>query len=158
MKIIIQLFAGLLFIVTAGIAFADDGVTVEDPYVRAVPPGQKNSAAFMLLGNQGDTDVTLQQATSDAAEAVELHEHVVEDDMMVMRQVQKIDIAAGSVTALQPGGYHVMLIGLKEAIKPGDVIDIDLKFSDGTTQAIKAEVKKIDINKMGMKKKMTHGG
>ena len=147
MKTTIQLFTSLLLMLALSNAFAD-GLTIEDPYVRAVPPGQKNSAAFMLLKNQGDTNLALQQATSDIADFVELHEHVKKDDMMVMRQVEKIDIAAGSVTALKPGSYHVMLIGLREAIKPGDIIDINLEFDDGTTQTIKADVRKIDISKM----------
>jgi len=158
MKVLIQLFTGMLLTVILCIASADEVMTVVDPYVRAVPPGQKNTAAFMLLENQGIADVALQQATSNIAETVELHEHVKKDDMMVMRQVKKIDIAAGGATALQPGGYHVMLIGLREAIMPGDIIDINLEFSDGTAQAIKAEVRKIDIKKMVMKKEMTNGG
>jgi copper(I)-binding protein len=158
MKVLIQLFTGMLLTVILCIASADEVMTVVDPYVRTVPPGQKNTAAFMLLENQGIADVALQQATSTIAETVELHEHVKNGDMMVMRQVKKIDIAAGSATALQPGGYHVMLIGLREAIMPGDIIDINLEFSDGTAQAIKAEVRKIDIKKMVMKKEMTNGG
>ncbi len=160
MKTTLRRSLTLTLFLLSGAVFAG-GVTVEEPYVRAVPPGQTNSAAFMVLKNEGDTNVALYKATSEIADAVELHEHVKDNDMMVMRQVPQINVVANSDTALKPGGYHVMLIGLKAAIKPGDIIDINLEFDDGTSQTIKAEVRKIDMGMMkkkGMKKNSANSG
>jgi len=151
-----SLFALILFIYS-GTAFAEakqaNEITIEAPYVRAIPPGQPVSAAFMVLKNDTDSELALIKASSDIAETVELHEHVEDNGMLKMRQVPKISIAAKATTDLKPGGYHIMLINLKKAIKPGDIININLEFDNGTKQTIKAEVKKIMMG-MKMKKKM----
>ncbi|MCK5904507.1 MAG: copper chaperone PCu(A)C, partial [Gammaproteobacteria bacterium] len=141
-----------LFVVT-GLSFAK-GISVDDPYVREVPPGQMTSASFLILKNTNDKETALIKATSDVAKNVELHEHVHDNGMMKMRQVAKIVIPANGETILKPGGYHIMLIGLTRKIKAGDIIDINLEFDNGDKQSIKAEVKKI---MQGMMKDMKHG-
>ena len=153
----LQTLLAFVLLMFSGTAFADgkltNGISIESPYVRAIPPGQPISAAFMVLKNNTDTEVALVKATSDIAETAELHEHVEESGMMKMRQVPKISIAAKAKTDLKPGGYHIMLINLKKVIKPGDIIAINLEFDNGAKQVIKAEVKKMMMG-MKMKKKM----
>jgi len=123
----------------AGPALA--GVEVIDPYVRAVPPGAPATAAFM--GLKADADgVALIEADSDAAKSVELHTHVHDNGVMRMRPVEKIELKKGEVVTLQPGGLHVMLIGLTRPVKPGDSVAIELKFSDGSSQKIYMQMKK----------------
>jgi copper(I)-binding protein len=160
MKAVIRISLTLALVVFSGLTFAK-GVAVDDPYVRAIPPGQKISASFMTLINDSDKSIDLIKASSDSAKNVELHEHVHEDGMMKMRQVAKISVAANSKTELKPGGYHIMLIGLLKNIQPKDIITINLEFSDGSKQQIKAEVRKIMMGmmkkKMGMKKGMEKG-
>jgi copper(I)-binding protein len=124
-------------------AFAAGQIMVDDPYVRAVPPGQPNSAAFMTIMNNGETPVSVVSASSPAAKVVELHTHVHEDGMMKMRRIDKIDVPAGGSTALEPGGLHVMLIDLTQDLKPEDKVAITLEFSDGSTQELEAPVRKI---------------
>ena len=131
---------------------AADAISVIDPYVRAMPPGQEITGAFLSLKNDSDSDRSLVRAESDAAKSVELHEHVQKDGMMKMRKVEKIDIAKGSTTALKPGGLHIMLIDLTRELKVGDIVDIKLIFDDGSEQIAKAPVKKI-LAGMGMMKK-----
>jgi len=143
LKTLSLLFIALL--IFSKFLFAQD-MSVESPYVRAIPPGQTISAAFMLLKNSSDVEIALIKADSDIADAVELHEHIKENGMMKMRQVTQIAIAANGETALKPGGYHIMLIGLKKEIKLGDEIDITLSFDNDTQQTIKAKVKKIAMN------------
>ncbi|MCW8847258.1 MAG: copper chaperone PCu(A)C, partial [Sedimenticola sp.] len=110
---------------------AAEKVMVSDAYVRAVPPGQPNSASFMVLSNHSAEDLVLVGAESDVAKAVELHSHTMKDGMMRMRQVEKIDLPAGETVQLQPGGLHVMVIGLQQKLVPGEKIDMALVFSDG---------------------------
>ena len=130
----------------AGNACADSsGVVVDDPYVRAIPPGMKVSAGYMTLNNNTAAEKKLVAASSDSAKNVELHEHVHKDGMMQMREVESISIPANSSTKIEPGGYHIMLIGLTKAIKEGDVLNIELEFNDGEKQLIKAEVRKADM-------------
>jgi copper(I)-binding protein len=152
-------FIGLLafcLLSISGIAVAEttaEGVTISDPYVRAVPPGQPNSASFMTVTNAGGSDHALVGGSSPAAKVVELHTHTMEGGMMRMRQVEKIDLPAGKDVTLKPGGLHVMLIGLKQNLTPGENVPLTLKFEDGSEVTVDAPVRKLQM-KM---KKMDHG-
>ncbi len=130
-----------------------EGVTITDPYVRAVPPGQPNSASFMTVTNSGSSDRVLVGGSSPAAKVVELHSHTMEGGMMRMRQVEKIDLPAGKDVSLEPGGLHVMLIGLKQNLTPGENVPLTLKFEDGSEVTVNAPIRKLQM-KM---KKMDHG-
>jgi copper(I)-binding protein len=125
-------------------------IEIQNGYVRAVPPGQQNSAAFMTLINQGEDSIALLAGESTAAEVVELHTHLMEDGMMRMRQVEQIEVPAGKTVELKPGGLHVMLIGLTSPLKPGDTIDLNLGFDDGSQQSLTLPVKRIEPHGGGM--------
>lgn len=127
-------------------------VDVVQPYVRAVPPGQPNSAAFMVLKNTSDHDRALINARSNVSKVIELHTHRKEGGMMRMRRVKKIDIKAGTETVLKPGGLHVMFIGLKQQLKAGDEVELELEFDDGATIKLTVPVKMV----AGMRKKQKH--
>lgn len=128
-------------------------VSVEDAYARAVPPGQMNSASFMTLTNSATDNVSLIAANSAIAKAVELHNHISEDGVMKMRQVKQINIPASGSVTLQPGGYHIMLIGLNKDLSEGQEIDLTLQFSDGSNQTLTLPVKKV----MSGMKSHSHG-
>jgi len=119
------------------------GIEVKEPCVRATPVNTPNSAAFMTLENKTNKDISLIKATSDIAEATELHTSDIKDGVRKMYKVAKVDILANSSTILKPGSFHIMFIGLKKALEVGETVDINLGFSNGTTQTIKAEVKKV---------------
>ena len=125
---------------------------VVQPYARAVPPGHPNSAAFMVLKNTSEQDRALVNARSNISKVVELHTHIKEGGMMRMRRVKKIDIKAGSETVLKPGGLHVMFIGLKQQLKAGDEVELELEFDDGATIKLIVPVKMV----AGMRKKQMH--
>jgi len=108
----ISLFSTYLWAATAA-----ESITVIDPYVRAVPPGQTVSAAFMQLKNSADKQHAIVNVKSSISKVVELHTHTHENGMMMMRQVEKIAIPANGETMLQPGGLHIMLIGLHNALE-----------------------------------------
>lgn len=127
---------------------AADGISVEGAYVRAVPPGQVNSAAFMSLHNGGSQAHALVAARSSAAANVELHAHTMRDGMMRMRPVEKIDLPAGQAVTLQPGGLHLMLIGLPRSLVVGEDAVLTLVFEDGSEQAVNAPVQKINVEAM----------
>ena len=118
-------------------------ITIEDAYVRATAPGQVVSASFMTLHNSASSAVTLLSASSDVAEAVELHNHVHEDSVMQMRQVEGINLPASGSVSLQPGGYHIMLIGLKHNLATEQSVAMSLKFSDGSEQTLNLPVKRV---------------
>jgi periplasmic copper chaperone A len=135
------------FIVSALVStalHAAGGVTVGDPHVRLVPPTAENSGVFMLLRNDSDKDVKLLGAESPASKKVELHTVVKEGEVMKMRPVPEIVVKAKGETALKPGGFHVMLIGLKQPLKEGEEVPVTLKFDDGSSQELKAPVRPIN--------------
>lgn len=118
-------------------------VEVVDPYVRAVPTGHPNSAAFMTLKNSSGQDRALVDAKSSISKVVELHTHRKEGGMMRMRRVEKIDIKAGAETVLKPGGLHVMFIGLNQQLKPGDTVELELIFDDSSQVKLTVPVKNV---------------
>jgi len=119
------------------------GIEVTDSYARAVPAGHPNSAAFMTITNNSNQDRSIVQANSNISKVVELHTHKKEGGMMRMRKVEKIDIPANSKTVLKPGGLHVMFIGLKQPIKAGDDISLELLFDDKSRLKLTVTVKNI---------------
>ena len=129
-----------------GIALASeaaDQVAVSGAYVRAVPPGQMNSAAFLALTNTSGEAHALVAAESDAADALELHSHTMEDGMMKMRRIERIDVPAAGTLSLEPGGLHLMLIGLKRQLAPGQEIKLFLTFEDGSRAQVDTPVRRI---------------
>lgn len=136
-----KLLLSSALLLASHIALAD--VYVESAYVRAVPPGQMNSAAFMQLKNEGPEDITLVAAKSQVANNVELHTHTQDNGVMRMRQISEISLPAGEVIKLQPGGMHIMLIGLTQNLSAGENISLSLEFSDGSTQALEVPVQTV---------------
>ncbi|XOT97523.1 copper chaperone PCu(A)C, partial [Alcaligenes pakistanensis] len=92
-------------------------VTVNDPWVRATVPGQQATGAFMVL--QSTDNAQLLGASSSLSKQVEVHEMAMENDVMRMRQVEKIELPAGKAVELKPGGYHIMMLGLDKQVETG---------------------------------------
>ena len=119
-------------------------LAVTDAYALAVPPGQPNSVVFLTLTNDSTEARALVAGASPIAEVVELHTHTHEGDMMRMRPVSRIEVPARSAVRLQPGGFHVMLIGLKGDLAPGDQVDLTLIFDDGARIRVDAPVRRAE--------------
>lgn len=136
----------LLFVtalVFSSFTLANDAIQIEEPFARAVPPGQPNSAAFMTFHNQGESDASIVFAHSNVSEVTELHTHTDVDGVMQMRQIDAIDIPAGELTELKPGGLHIMLIGLTQNLAEGDHVDLTLTFADGTEKQVMVPVQHV---------------
>ncbi|WP_322815633.1 copper chaperone PCu(A)C [Chloroflexus sp.] len=99
------------------------------------------SAAYMVLVNNGAADAIV-KAESDVAKTVELHNVIMENNVMQMRQVEAIEVPANGQVELKPGGFHVMLIGLNRDLKEGDEVMIKLTTRSGQTIDVKAPVRK----------------
>ena len=143
-----------ILLLTSHLATAE--VNVDGAYARAVPPGQMNSAAFMQLTNNDNQDLSLISATSDAAKNVELHTHTQDNGVMRMRQIKEIKLPAEQQVTLQPGGMHIMMIGLTRNLTAGENINLSLTFSDGSQQSLQIPIK--TIMPMGGKKMMHKHG
>jgi copper(I)-binding protein len=118
-------------------------VTVKDPWVRGTVAQQKATGAFMQLTST--QDARLVEARSPLAGTVEIHEMTMEKDVMKMRAVSGLDLPAGKTVELKPGGYHVMLMDLKQQMKEGETVSLTLvvegKDKKRSTVEVKAPVK-----------------
>jgi periplasmic copper chaperone A len=103
--------------------------------------GGGTGAVYVTLTNSGAQADSLISASSDAAQTVELHEVKNEGGVMKMRPVQAIEVPAKGKRELKPGSYHIMLMGLKQDLKPGDKIAVTLKFEHGGEVPVEAVVK-----------------
>jgi periplasmic copper chaperone A len=128
-------------VIAAGVA---DRISVVDPYVRAVPPVVKTTAAFMQFRNSNPTEQFLVEASTPAAGGVELHMHTMDGDVMRMRRIPHIHLPPNETVALEPGAEHIMLFEIAVALEPGDQIPITLTFGDGSTKQISAEVRTVE--------------
>ncbi|WP_320036409.1 copper chaperone PCu(A)C [Halarcobacter sp.] len=137
MKKIITLLAFSISILLAS------ELKIEDGYVRATPPNLPNSAAFMKVKNSSNETISIVKASSDASKVVELHTHLMKDGVMKMIQVPSIEIPANTEVSLQPGGFHIMLIGLNQALKEGENITLTLEFSNGESKTLTLPVKTV---------------
>ena len=78
--------------------------------------------------------------TSDVAESVEMHESRMTGDVMEMRQVQSVPLGAGEQVTFEPGGLHIMLVGLKQDLKTGDEFEINLLFKNHNDLRVNVDV------------------
>lgn len=110
--------------------YKDEPLKVDYAYAYATPEGMKNGAVFLVVYNQADTHDSLIKAESKIAQYTELHESYIDpdDQTMMMRKVDKIEIPEGYDQVLVPGGFHIMLIDLFRGLKAGDHFSIDLTF------------------------------
>ncbi|MBM3450157.1 MAG: copper chaperone PCu(A)C [Armatimonadetes bacterium] len=107
----------------------------------AAPMKGGNSAVYFILKNAGTTEDRLIAASSPVATKSELHISRIENGVASMRAVPDIAVPAGGSTELKPGGLHVMLVGLKQDLKVGDRIPLELRFARAGVMQLTVEVK-----------------
>lgn len=121
-------------------------VEVKDPWVRATVQQQKTTGAFMQLSAK--QDARLVEVRSPAAGVVEIHQMSMANHIMRMRAVPGLDLPAGKAIDLKPGGYHIMLVNLKQQIKDGDLVPVTLvvEGKDKKRQTIELQVPARPLN------------
>lgn len=124
----------------AALAHAAEPITVSNAWVRATAPGQEAGAAYMEL--KSATDLTVVKVESTAADSVEIHKMSMHNGVMEMRMLEALELPAGKLVKLEPGGFHLMLFDLKAPLKTGENVAFTLHLKDGTG---KGSAMKIDI-------------
>ncbi len=136
----------------SSVAWAGE-VQVMGAWVRGTVAAQKATGAFMTL--TAPADMRLVGASCPAASVAEVHEMKMEGDIMKMRPINVLNLPAGEPVELKPGGYHIMLMGLKAPLAEGDQVDITLQLetADGglVEQTVAAPVRALAAGGM------THG-
>lgn len=124
-----------------------EGLTVHDAWARERPAGIKVGGVFLTVHNGSAEADTLISGASPIAERVEIHNVAEKDGVMKMFEVEGIEIPAGSTVELKPGGYHIMLMGLKEPLEKGKTFPLTLEFAHSGKIEVTVEVK--DAGAMG---------
>jgi periplasmic copper chaperone A len=120
------------------VALAAD-ITVSGATARAsLAPTATTGAIYLTIKNSGTSDDRLLSISTPAATSAMVHETTIVDDVMKMRMVETVVIAAGATVEMKTGGTHVMLMGLKAPLKQGETLAMELVFE-------KAGVVKVEV-------------
>lgn len=114
-------------------------LTLIHPWTRAARAGGQG-AGFMAIRNNGTEADRLVSATSPAAPRMELHTHLRDGDVMRMRPVNDIPVPAGQTVRLQPGGLHLMFIGLSQELRQGQSVPVTLVFERAGPVTLQLEI------------------
>ena len=153
MKYVQTLFLLLSSLPVAALAheYQLKSLSIDHPYTRATPPGARSGGAFFVISNASSTPDKLISVTSPAAGSTEIHQMAMDGGVMKMRAVSALEVPPGGKLELKPGGYHVMLLDLKQPLKVGDTVPLTLTFQNAGSIAIT-----VDVEAMGSMGGMVH--
>ena len=115
--------------------------TIAAAWARSAPAGCNSAAYMTITGAAGQADALL-SASSPAAGLVQLHEVSTDASGMTgMNQIARLDIPAGAAVTLEPGGHHLMIMGLKGELAVGGTIELDLVFEHAGKIVVQAEIR-----------------
>lgn len=107
---------------------------IDHPWSRATPPGTPTGGGFMVIHNDGDSADRLLGGYSDFTVDISIHQTTLEDGIMKMQPLPTgLEIPAGGSVSLEPGSYHLMLMGLESPLVEGDRRSITLEFEKAGT-------------------------
>jgi copper(I)-binding protein len=136
------LLPALLLVLSACSSTGGPSLTVSEAWVREAPMTDRPGAAYLVIANSGGQADALVGASSPAAASVEVHETVAAaSGMTAMHPVERIEVPAGGSVRLEPGGYHLMLMGLKDPLVGGETVQLDLQFERAGTLSVQAVVR-----------------
>lgn len=135
----------LLSSLVTGSLFAE--VIVTNATVRLLPPGVPNTAAYFSIQNHTDKSQILIGASADFVAKAEIHNHIMLNDMMSMQQQSEVIIQPRDTVQFAPGGLHIMLFGLKQPLREGQSVTINLLTKDGGSILVTANVAQPSVHK-----------
>lgn len=121
--------------------------SVQDAWIRGTVAQQKATGMFARITSAAGGKLVA--ASSPVAGVVEIHEMVMDNNVMKMREVPGgLPLSAGKTVDLKPGGYHVMLMDLKGQVKDGEVVPVSLVFEgkDGKKQTVEVKAPARPLN------------
>lgn len=134
--------AGIVsWLALGGVGAMAQSLALEDAWVRALPPTMRTTAAYMTLVNRGEATVTVVDGRADLAQTVEIHTTREVDGYRRMEQLDSISIEPGQSVRLQPGGAHLMLLGLTRMPAAGETLRVCLGLAGGEEVCTVADVR-----------------
>jgi copper(I)-binding protein len=138
----VGLFLGFLA-VGAATASAMEGLKASDVQIRATAPGMTATGGYVTIHNHSDEADRLVGVAADFAAKAEIHTMMHENGVMKMRALPDgIEIPAGGMVELAPGGLHLMLMGLTGTLQAGQMLEVELTFASGTRMRLPAHVRR----------------
>jgi periplasmic copper chaperone A len=130
--VFLLLAAGLSFSVSAlAHEYPLEDLVVVHPFATPAPPGVPHAAAYVDIRVEGDTPAVLVGASTRASASVELHDMRMDEGVMQMRRVERIEVPAGTLQTMRPGGgYHLMLMDLTAPLRLGERFPMTLEFAE----------------------------
>ena len=165
--------AGLAALVATAAARADEvkagDLVISQGWTRATPNGAKIGGGYLTIENKGSAPDRLIGGSADVAGSVQVHEMSMNNGVMKMRPVEKgLTIDPGKTVKLAPGGYHLMMMGLKSQLKQGDKVPVTLEFEKAGKVTVSLDVAGVGAQgpagaassggKMEMNKMQDHSG
>jgi copper(I)-binding protein len=140
--------ATLMACLLAAPARADDvkagDLVISQAWTRATPGGAKTGGGFLTIENKGSAPDRLVGVSADVAGKIEVHEMATDGGVMKMRPVEGgLAIDPGKTVKLAPGGYHLMMTGLKSPLKQGDKLPVTLQFEKAGKVAVTLDVQAV---------------
>jgi copper(I)-binding protein len=123
--------------------FSSKGITVSHPWARATPGGVSVGGAYFEIKAAPGPGDRLIGARSAIAGFMEVHSHSMESGIAKMRKIDGLPVKGGQSVVLKPGGYHVMLLDLKQPLKEGDLLNFTLTFEKAGDIEVEATVEPI---------------
>ena len=132
--------AAFLCLCASMTTYAENMLHWREAWVRSMPPGTQVAAAYGELMNHGDQTVTIVQLTADLGTEAQMHDVIAEGDQRRMVQLETTDIAPGASLVFEPGGRHMMLLGLAEPPAEGSQVEICALSTAGSKACTQATV------------------
>lgn len=117
-------------------------LNITDAWIKNLPPTVPMRAGYMQIENHSDIPYRIIGIESEVFTAIDIHESVKKSGMMSMQPISPLIIEADTAVKLAPGGIHLMMMGPKQVLKPGDRVNISLKYDDGSTQTLQMTVRR----------------
>lgn len=121
---------------------ASASASIEHAWVRAMPPSQANTAAYLTVENTGKHALRIVGAHARRKSLVEIHNSTMVDGMMTMQAVDTVDVAPGKSVEFGPGGMHLMIMGLEKMPAPGEQVKLCLEFESASPLCADVTVRK----------------
>ena len=131
--------AGMLMVLPLS-SLADEILHWRDAWVRSLPPGAAVTAAYGSLMNHGSDTVTIVNLTSMTGAEAQMHEVIADSDQRKMVRLNSVDIAPGELLVFEPGGRHIMLLGITDAPEEGSESTLCALSARGTQACTRAPV------------------
>jgi periplasmic copper chaperone A len=122
-----------------------DDLELADPWARVMQPGQQAGGGYIGITNRGEEPDRLVHANTPRAARTEIHTMEIVNDVMTMRPVEGgLEVPAGETLSLEPGGYHIMFIGVADGFQEGEIVPVTFEFERAGRVELEFKVRGMD--------------